>query len=285
MKELWLKFTDENGELKRIPVKGEKFAVGRHSENDLSVANSAISRKHVKIERFADIFMISDVGSSLGTQINGVDLTEPVALYNKDKIALGGGFEIEVEIVSDEDESAAAGGADSAKRENEETASAISAAPAASASGGGSSIPASFFFLAPIFGILVLLGAGGIFLATSSGGSQKNEPKTDEFVYSTEREAARENPPKAKETVDEVTVPESPASESLSENRVENTSETTTVTNVQETDPVAAPPKISSELEAVEINSASFLRRVAQSDPRAFLTEWQQEINLRIHPR
>jgi predicted component of type VI protein secretion system len=128
MKELWLKFTDENGELKRIPVKGEKFAVGRHSENDLSVANSAISRKHVKIERFADIFMISDVGSSLGTQINGVDLTEPVALYNKDKIALGGGFEIEVEIVSDEDESAAAGGADSAKRENEETASAISAA-------------------------------------------------------------------------------------------------------------------------------------------------------------
>lgn len=277
MKELWLKYTDEKGELKRIPVKQEKYAVGRHSENDLSVANSAISRKHVKIERFADIFMISDVGSSLGTQINGVELTEPVALYNKDKISLGGGFEIEVEIISDEDESAAARGADSAKSENEEaeTASAVSSAPSAS---GGSSIPASFFFLAPIFGILVLLSVGGIFLATS-GGSQKSEPKANEFVYSNERETARENTPETKKTVDEETPAELPASESLSESSPEKTSEITISSTTRETNSAAsAPPKVSGELEAVEVNSASFLRRVAQSDPRAFLTERQQEI-------
>src|SRR5687767_6553395 len=110
MTELWLKYKDEKGEEKRLPVEQEKFAVGRHSENDLSIANSAVSRQHIKIERFADVFIISDAGSSLGTKINGAELVDPVALNKGDKIKLGGEFEIEVELISDEDKVAASSG-------------------------------------------------------------------------------------------------------------------------------------------------------------------------------
>ena len=37
MTELWLNYTDEHGETKRILAEGDKFVIGRHSENDLSI--------------------------------------------------------------------------------------------------------------------------------------------------------------------------------------------------------------------------------------------------------
>ena len=156
MTELKFRYTDENGEEKLLDVGQEKFSVGRHSENDLSIPNSAVSRKHVKIERFADIFMISDVGSSLGTTINDKDLTDPVALYNGDKINLGGNFVIEVVLISDQadagNNASNSDGADSKdeKSENDAAASMSSAPVSAGSGGGGSSIPPGVFYLAPI---------------------------------------------------------------------------------------------------------------------------------------
>ena len=67
MTELWLTFQDENGENKRILVEQEKFGVGRHSENDLSIPNGKLSREHIKIDRFGDVFVVSDCDSSNGT--------------------------------------------------------------------------------------------------------------------------------------------------------------------------------------------------------------------------
>lgn len=279
MTELWLRYINEEGKEVRLPVEQEKFAVGRHSDNDLSIVNSAISRKHVKIERFADIFMISDVGSSLGTKINGRELTDPVALYNGDIINLGGGFEIKIEMISDEDRANAAaggGGADSSKNvsETKEEAPAVSASGAfvSSNSGGGSSIPVSFFYIAPLFGVVILLSIGGIFIATS-GGNKKEEPKNTEFVYTNERPVPREKMPEIKEI---------PPETEIDTNR-ENTESNQTLI---ETPPVSTPeetnlptaPRVSGELDKIEINSASFLRRIAQSEPKAFITGEQQQI-------
>src|SRR5215213_8985843 len=103
--ELWLNFTDETGETRRILVEGDKFVIGRHSENDLSIADGSLSRKHAQIERFGDVFVISDLDSSNGTTLNDAELNEPAALKKGDKFNLGGGFEFEVELISG-DESA-----------------------------------------------------------------------------------------------------------------------------------------------------------------------------------
>src|SRR5438552_18449247 len=102
---LFLKFTDQ-GEEKRIGIDKEKFAVGRHSGNDLSIVDARLSREHVRIDRFGDVFVISELGSSNGTNLNGEMLTDPTALKDGDKLELGG-FEIEVEMISDDPNAAA----------------------------------------------------------------------------------------------------------------------------------------------------------------------------------
>jgi pSer/pThr/pTyr-binding forkhead associated (FHA) protein len=279
MTELWLKYKNEKGEEIRLPVEQEKFAIGRHSENDLSIANWAISRQHAEIERFADVFVISDVGSSLGTKINGAQLDEPVALHKGDKIILGGEFEIEIELISDDDKAAVSAGNDKADSENDKnevggagnSASAQGAA-VSSASSGGSSIPTSFFYIAPLFGIVVLLSIGGILIATG-GGNEKKEPKSNEYVYTNEKRNLREPTPETNEVLPE----ETPSTIEINQNSIENSSELPNVSTPEETNSQPS-PRISSELEKVEVNSASFLRRIAQSEPRAFLLGKHQEI-------
>lgn len=279
MTELWLKYKDEKGEEKRLLVEGEKFAVGRHSKNHLSVANSAVSRQHLKIERFADIFIVSDADSSLGTRVNGNELTEPVAINDGDKINLGGAFEIEVELFSDEEKPAApagdGGGATSEKDKTEENDSAGSPAPSAtvsSAAGGGASIPNSFFYIAPLFGIVVLLSIVGILIAT--GGNGQKEPENSEYVYSGERINRTAPPPEKKEIAEK----ETPETITTNDNAAGTTTEMPEVSRTQETNTQPPPPRISSELEKIEINSISFLKRIAQSEQGAFLTGGQQEI-------
>ena len=61
--ELYLNFTNEDGEDERIAVKREKFFIGRHSENDLCIPNPKLSREHIQIERLSDTF------GSVGLQV------------------------------------------------------------------------------------------------------------------------------------------------------------------------------------------------------------------------
>lgn len=76
----------------------ERFSIGRTPDNDLPIASSALSRKHAEIQRFADVFIITDNNSSNGTKINGNELTEPIALHDGDQLTLGAAIEITVEI-------------------------------------------------------------------------------------------------------------------------------------------------------------------------------------------
>lgn len=277
MTELWLNYTDEKGEKKRLPVEQEKFAVGRHSENDLSIANSAISRQHIKIERFADIFVISDVGSSLGTTLNGEELTEPAALKKGDRLKLGESFEIEIELVSDSDNSGAsadstAGAAGSGGEENKNAANTAPAATAAQPPVAGSSIPTSFYYIAPILGLVALLSLGGILLAISSG-KKKEVAQNNDFVYTNDRRNSPETTPG--EEIN--TAQSSPLPEQTNENFPVNMTETPIPSTPAETNSQPN-PEISGELGKVEVHSISFLRRIAQSQQGAFLTGRQQEV-------
>ncbi|MDQ6788564.1 MAG: FHA domain-containing protein [Acidobacteriota bacterium] len=270
MTELWLKFKDANGDDKRISVEREKFVVGRHSENDLSIADGRLSRQHIKIERFADIFVVSDCGSSNGTTLNDKDLTEPVGLKNEDKLNLGGGLEIEVEIVSDDpnanNSSADGSGKDSASAEAENSSGGSSVQAAADSN--GNSFPTAILLLIPVLGIFVLLVAGGLFLALS--GKSENETVKSEggFVYSSTRNST------VKETAstDETPTPKSP--DKTTSTTITSASPTVEIENETATTPSS---KTSSDAEKTVQNSAAFLRHIALNDPKAFLTDKQAE--------
>lgn len=266
MTELWLNFKDENGSPKRVLVEGDKFTVGRTPDNDLSIPLVNLSRRHAQIERFGDIFILSDVGSSNGTTLDEAEVKDPIALENGSKLNLGGGVEVEVEVISDDagaDSSGGESGGGAAKEnaENKENSSAsaasVSAAQSASSASGGSSIPFGFFILAPLLGFFIL-GIIGIIIYASSGKSDSNIAKKEgNFIYTSQTSNAK----------DEYTPTPTPISSSSP-----FSNGTAITTPSSEPIEVQATPKVSSDADKIERASVSFLRRIAENDTKAFLT-------------
>jgi pSer/pThr/pTyr-binding forkhead associated (FHA) protein len=252
MTELWLKFKDEYGYDQRVLVQGSRFVIGRHSDCDLCVPNNQLSRQHVKIEAFADVYVVSDCGSSNGTTLNGAVLGEPVALGNGDVLNLGGGVEIETELISNRP----AGGKRGATGEKSEGASPAGYSGGDSSAASGSSIPTFVFIAAPALALVFLVCGGGLlFLFGSGGNDNKNGRNTDIVTFS----------PTPEETPEKSATP-APSS-----------------TVGGGTNPTPAPedtktPEISDEKKKIEINSAAFLQRIALNDPTAFLKSSEIDI-------
>lgn len=273
MIELWLKFYDENGDERRVPVEAEKFVIGRHSENDLSIPNVKLSRQHVKIERFDDIFVVSDSDSTNGTELNEQILDEPQTLKNGDVLNLGGGLDIEIELVSGDDQSDASAGDGGAvgkdSAEAQASANSIAATSAASMSSGaatGDAIPMSFFILAPVFGLVILFFFGAIIFVFSGNGKTETA-KSDDFVYSSD--SGDETSDEANDDIKKT--PEPTGSKEENRNAVNSGVKSTPE---PDNSPIQV-PKNQTDTAKIETNSASFLRRIAQNDPQAFLTSEQ----------
>jgi hypothetical protein len=258
MTELWLKFTNEKGEAKRVLVEKEKFAVGRHSENDLSVASGKLSREHLKIERFGDVFVASDSGSTNGTILNGADLNEPVSLKNGDVLNLGGGLEIEIELVSDDaNANNSSENVDVQAEEDSQNVTASAGSQSVSTAAGGGSIPTVFLFLAPVFGLVVLLLAGGIFFAFRGTGTPEIAESNNDFIYPTDKTG------KTNKNENGLNMNKTPIPSQTPTNSIENTTQT--------------PAPVSGETERVKHNTAEFMRRMAKGDANPFLTLEQAE--------
>ena len=274
MKELWLKYNDERGETRRVAVSDELFIIGRHPENDLCIPDNRLSREHVRIENYADNFYVSDSGSSNGTTLNGAPLRSSTALKNGDRLNLGGEVEIKIETGAENYDSYQAAAAEnkylpnveSASAPNIETPNPVSAdASNVSASSNSSGIPTAFFWLAPVFGLTILLFIGGLFFAFS-------EKKEIVEKYDIPAHTPRDKPSKDNDE-DEKPTPKPAATASG------NSNNTTSPTP----DAPVSMPKTSGDVEKVEQNGGLFLRRIAQSDPRAFLTDKQAEtVNSKI---
>lgn len=267
MKELWLNIRDPEGRDRRVEVDKARFVVGRHSESDLCVPNSHLSREHIRIERKGEDFILSDLGSSNGTTLNGDALAEPAVLKHGDEIFLGGSVRLLVEIPSDaaapepetpaepdlpEDAGPAAGGM---------AASSHSSPPA-----GQSSSSKGLFVVIPLFGLLIL-AAIGTTIYFLSGRKQPVIASDSEFQYSRSSDDDDDEPVKPKET-----------------KKTEKASdETSTASPVPAPSSGAGSPGSDSVLPAppsgenakVEQDGASFLRRIALNDSKAFLTTEQ----------
>ncbi|MGI8544393.1 MAG: FHA domain-containing protein [Aridibacter sp.] len=302
MSELYLKFTNENGEEERILIEGEKFVIGRHSDNDLSIVNSNLSRRHIQIERFADVFMVSDLDSSNGTTLNENDLKDPESLKDGDKLNLGGGLELEIELISDNSykNNGAGDGLDSDTDEkNNNSGSGTSAntvnsdASVSSQTDGGSGLRI-FFIIAPIMGLMLLLILGGAFYFLSDGSVGEVARNNDDFIYtSNEDDDFLKDIPEDLSNDEEQETETIPVSDTTETNNGTNATQTDNPTNstptssitsnIPQSDETAANPAEMGETDKIREPALDFMRRIAYEDPRPVLTTKQlQVINAKI---
>lgn len=302
MSELYLKFTNENGEEERILIEGEKFLIGRHSDNDLSIVNSNLSRRHIQIERFADDFMVSDLDSSNGTTLNENDLKDPESLKDGDKLNLGGGLELEIELISDNSykNNGAGDGLDSDTDEkNNNSGSGTSAntvnsdASVSSQTDGGSGLRI-FFIIAPIMGLMLLLILGGAFYFLSDGSVGEVARNNDDFIYtSNEDDDFLKDIPEDLSNDEEQETETIPVSDTTETNNGTNATQTdnptnstptsSSITNIPQSDETAANPAEMGETDKIREPALDFMRRIAYEDPRPVLTTKQlQVINAKI---
>lgn len=260
MIQLWLKFKNEKNEEVRKLVDADKFIVGRHSASNLSIPDSRLSREHVKIERFGDFFVISDLGSSNGTKLNEKDLSDPVAIRDGDVLSLGG---VEVKVIAESDEPQPE--APEPNAEAPESAQNAAAASSAPAEAGNNNLKIGLLLTIPILGIFILIFAGGL-IYMLSGNSKKDVVQTSDDAVISEDEFEEDDATTKTPAVN-----------------ARGTSSTNPATPQPQTESDSVLPQPPSETAKVEQNGAVFLRRIAQNDPKAFLTTDQaQRVNARV---
>ncbi len=72
----------------RVAVGGEPIVMGRLPECDVVLADPNVSRRHAEIRRLGDDVVVSDLGSTNGTRVNGVAVREQ-RLESGDEVSLG----------------------------------------------------------------------------------------------------------------------------------------------------------------------------------------------------
>ncbi len=84
-----LRYVDETGKECLANIIPPRFAVGRSSTNDLVLSQMGVSRSHAEVLVQNGEYLLRDVGSKLGTYLNGVKVEE-AKLTSGDRIQLGG---------------------------------------------------------------------------------------------------------------------------------------------------------------------------------------------------
>jgi len=260
MEELWLKFIDTEGQSRRERVGGERFIVGRQSDCDLCIPDGKLSREHLEIERIGYNFIVSDLGSSNGTTLNGANLSGRVALSNGDRLNLGGSIEMTAEFASEQLAAAPVAAEDNNGQAFEAPAAASSPQPQTNAAPEGG-FPMSIFLIAPVLGLLVILLVGGS-IYMFSGGKRQDPIDNRDVVYKSDDEEDKPVNKKAKSTDDD-----EPSNQTSSP----NTSSTPDI-------PPLPSPSNTGEGGKSEVDGAAFLRRIALNDPKAFLTGEQAKL-------
>jgi pSer/pThr/pTyr-binding forkhead associated (FHA) protein len=72
----------------RFPLGEETLTIGRTPECTIVVGDPNVSRRHAEVRPSGDGFVIVDLGSTNGTKVNGVTITER-RLEDGDELALG----------------------------------------------------------------------------------------------------------------------------------------------------------------------------------------------------
>ncbi len=72
-----------------FPLTDGEVVVGRATDATISIPDTSVSRKHVLLQKVADGWAASDMGSGNGTLVNGEPIAEETVLRNGDIITIG----------------------------------------------------------------------------------------------------------------------------------------------------------------------------------------------------
>jgi len=75
--------------------------IGRDVQNDIVVPEAEVSRRHARLIRNGDAYLLEDLGSTNGTFVNGRRLIGPILLQPGDEVKLGPNVIFVYERVSD----------------------------------------------------------------------------------------------------------------------------------------------------------------------------------------
>ena len=79
-----------DGLTSKVDLSGDRFTVGRATENDLSYPQDGeLSRRHLAFQRNAGKWVVSDLGSRNGTRLNGVRISGSASLKSGDRVKAG----------------------------------------------------------------------------------------------------------------------------------------------------------------------------------------------------
>jgi len=87
-----------DGPSRQVAIKSRRFTIGRSPDNDLSINDPGLSRRHTLIEIFDGIVQVSDCGSQNGTFINERLVTGARVVNDGDTISIGSGCDISVRV-------------------------------------------------------------------------------------------------------------------------------------------------------------------------------------------
>ena len=71
-----------------IPL-GAEMVLGRHAECEVHLDHGTVSRKHASIRRVEGVWMLTDLGSTNGTWVNGRHVTRRTPVRRGDLVQLG----------------------------------------------------------------------------------------------------------------------------------------------------------------------------------------------------
>lgn len=74
--------------IKELKIDQDEIIIGRDSGNDVQIDNVAVSRKHTKIIRNQNHYLIEDLNSTNGTFVNGKKINKKF-LKEDDEISIG----------------------------------------------------------------------------------------------------------------------------------------------------------------------------------------------------
>src|SRR4051812_46413895 len=84
-----LEVQDPDGVRTRHPFRHPRVAVGRQKQNDLWLADEAVSSEHCEFVAAGGWFMVRDLGSANGTFVNEKRVPE-ARLHDGDEVRIGG---------------------------------------------------------------------------------------------------------------------------------------------------------------------------------------------------
>src|SRR6516165_5248422 len=77
------------GESTTHELSRDETVIGRHPECHIQIDSNMVSRKHARVFRDGNRFLVEDLGSGNGTTVNGVRIVNATPLSHDDRIKLG----------------------------------------------------------------------------------------------------------------------------------------------------------------------------------------------------